>query len=84
MITNEDEQKKFHHAIQHLSEQIDKNLNGPEVTPESRQIGMIMLVFPLKIVGGGCTIVSNGIDMRDVIKILKQQGELLEAQQRPN
>ena len=80
-MTMTDDQKKemFMNGVRLLSDIIDKGLNGPQPEPETRQIGFIILVFPLN-VEGGCTIASNGIDQRDVFRILKEQSVLLEAQ----
>jgi hypothetical protein len=70
---------RFREQMASLGRGLDAVFNGPK-TGTDRDVGFVLMVFPLGDAEGRCNYISNGLDRHDVLNLLKAQAALFEAQ----
>lgn len=66
--------------VQMLNGQIDQSLNGPPGPDRVAKVGFVLVLFSMEAPEAGCTVTSNCQSGEAVAKIMKTQGEKIEAQ----
>ena len=64
-------------AMTEISKHLDHTFNGADVTPETREVGFVLLAFPLKAYTGSSNQIAN-CDRMTVMRVLRDQLAYLE------
>ena len=76
MMTEDEARQAF---VTALTAQLDQALNGADTRPDSKdkQVGFVLMIFPLNVENAGCTVASNGLTREAVVDLLRVQADLL-------
>lgn len=72
-------EEQYREQMRSLARGLDAVFNGDK-TGDARTVGFVLLVMPLGDREGRCNYISNGLDRRAVLDLLKDQTARFEAQ----
>jgi len=70
---------QYHDMMNKLARTIDRFFNG-DARGNDRKTAFILMVFPFGDDTGRCNYISNGVDRRDVVILMKEQIARFEGQ----
>ena len=62
-----------------IAHALDEHFNG-DAKADDRMVGFVLLVFPIGTTDGRCNYISNGIDRKDIVALMKEQIARFEGQ----
>ena len=70
---------KYIEKMNALAHMLDELFNG-ELKGKDRPTGFVLMVFPFGEKPGRCNYISNGVDRKDVVTLMKEQIKRFEGQ----
>jgi hypothetical protein len=71
---------RFKQTMIAIMKTVDEFMNGENCPPSERKVAIAMLMFPFGEDSGRCNYMSNGIDRRDMEKLLFEQAKRFRKQ----
>lgn len=70
-------EEQYHANMSAVAAAVDEFFNGDD---PDRKVGFVLMVFPIAGFDGRCNYMSNGIDRRDIVTLMKEMIARFEGQ----